>query len=97
MTNRDDAHIALDLLAEHDPTNAATVGRFLEHLESRNNRLAQYAAAAGDVLEAGKRDLVRVGWVAAWMTLANDPDLIHDEPSAAFDAAFAALEGLHHA
>ena len=93
MTDRDDARAALDQLAEHDPANAATVGRFLEHLEARNNSLAQHAAAAGEVLETGKRDLMRAGWVAAWMTLAHDLDLIHDEPSAAFNVQFAALEG----
>ena len=51
MTDRDDARAALDQLAEHDPANAATVGRYLEHLEDLNNHLAQHSAAAGKVLE----------------------------------------------
>lgn len=93
MTDRDDARAALDQLAEHDPANAATVGRYLEHLEDLNNHLAQHSAAAGKVLETGKRDLMRAGWVGAWLTLSNDPDLIHDEPSAAFNARFDALNG----
>lgn len=93
MTDRDDARAALDQLAEHDPANAATVGRYLEHLEDLNNHLAQHSAAAGKVLETGKRDLMRAGWVGAWLTLSNDPDLIHDEPSAAFNVRFAALNG----
>ena len=93
MTDRDDARAALDQLAEHDPANAATVGRYLEHLEDLNNHLAQHSAAAGKVLEDGKRDLMRAGWVAAWMTLSNDPDLIHGDPNAAFNAAFDALNG----
>lgn len=93
MTDRDDARAALDQLAEHDPANAATVGRYLEQLEDLNNHLAQHSAAAGKVLETGKRDLMRAGWVGAWLTLSNDPDLIHGDPSAAFNARFAALNG----
>ena len=93
MTDRDVARAALDQLAEHDPANAATVGRYLEHLEDLNNHLAQHSAAAGKVLEDGKRDLMRAGWVSAWMTLSNDPDLIHGDPNAAFNAAFDALNG----
>lgn len=97
MTNtnpdRAEAIAALNLLAQRYPTSAAPVGRYLEHLETLNDRLAQHAAAAGKVLEAGKRDLMRAGWVAAWMTLDNDPDLIHGDPNAAFNAAFEALNG----
>lgn len=93
MTDRTDARAALDQLADRDPGNAATVGRYLEHLEDLNDRLAQHAAAAGKVLEDGKRDLMRAGWVAAWMTLQNDPDRIHDDPTHAFNAAFEALNG----
>lgn len=96
MTDRTEAIAALDLLGQRYPVSAAPVGRYLEHLEALNDRLAQHAAAAGEVLETGKRDLMRAGWVAAWMTLSNDPDLIHDEPSAAFDARFAALNGDDH-
>ena len=93
MTERTNAINALDWLAAHDGSDAAMVGKHLEYLEDLNGRLAQHAAAAGKVLEDGKRDLMRAGWVAAWMTLSNDPDRIHDEPSAAFNARFAALEG----
>ena len=93
MTERTNAIAALDRLAAHDGSDAAMVGTFMAYLETLNDRLAQHAAAAGKVLEDGKRDLMRAGWVAAWMTLSNDPDRIHDEPSAAFNARFAALEG----
>lgn len=93
MTERTNAVAALDRLAAHDAKDASRVGKFLAHLEAQNDRLAQHAAAAGKVLEAGKRDIMRAGWVAAWMTLRNDPDLIHDDPSAAFNTAFEALNG----
>lgn len=93
MTNRDEAIVALNLLGHQYPGNAAPVGRYLEHLEDQNNRLAQHAASSGMLLEAGKRDLMRAGWVAAWMTLNNDPDLIHGDPSDAFNAAFDTLSG----
>lgn len=93
MTDRDDARAALDRLAAHDAEDASRVGTFLANLETQNDRLAQHAAAAGKVLEDGKRDLMRAGWVAAWMTLSNDPDLIHGDPNAAFNAAFDALNG----
>ena len=93
MTERTNAIAALDRLAEHDGSDAAMVGTFMAHLETLNDSLAQHAAAAGKVLEDGKRDLMRAGWVAAWMTLRNDPDLIHDDPSAAFNTAFEALNG----
>ena len=88
MTDRNEAIAALNLLAQRYPASAAPIGRYMEHLEALNDRLAQHAAAAGKVLEAGKRDLMRAGWVAAWMTLSNDPDLIHGDPSAAFNATF---------
>ena len=94
--DRDAAVAALDNLADLAHHDAATVGDYLNHLEALNNRLAQHAANAGRVLEDGKRELMKAGWVAAWMTLSNDPDLIHDEPSAAFDARFAALNGDDH-
>ena len=84
---------ALDQLAKHDPDNAATVGRYLEHLESLNHRQLQYATTAGKVLEDSKRDLMRAGWVAAWLTLSNDPDLIHGDPTSAFNITFDALNG----
>ena len=93
MTERTNAIAALDRLAAHDAEDASRVGKFLAHLEIQNDRLAQHAAAAGKVLETGKRDLMRAGWVGAWLTLSNDPDLIHDEPSAAFNARFDALNG----
>ena len=93
MTERTNAIAALDRLAEHDGSDAAMVGTFMAYLETLNDRLAQHAAAAGKVLEDGKRDLMRAGWVAAWMTLSNDPDRIHDDPSAAFNAAFDAMNG----
>ena len=97
MTERTNAIAALDRLAEHDGSDAAMVGTFMAHLEAQNDRLAQHAAAAGKVLEDGMRNLMRAGWVAAWMTIQNDPDRIHDDPSAAFnatfDAAFEALNG----
>lgn len=93
MTERTNAIAALDRLAAHDGSDAAMVGTFMAHLEAQNDRLAQHAAAAGKVLETGKRDLMRAGWVGAWLTLSNDPDLIHDEPSAAFNARFDALNG----
>ena len=91
--DRAEAIAALSLLAQRYPTSAAPVGRYMEHLETLNDRLAQHAAAAGEVLEEGKRDLMRAGWVAAWMTLSNDPDLIHGDPNAAFNARFDALNG----
>lgn len=93
MTDRDNAIAALNRLAAHDGSDAAMVGTFMAHLEDLNDRLAQHAAAAGKVLEDGKRDLMRAGWVSAWMTLRNDPDLIHGDPNAAFNAAFDALNG----
>ena len=91
--DRSEAINALNLLAQRYPASAAPVGCYMEHLEALNDRLAQHAAAAGKVLEAGKRDLMRAGWVAAWMTIQNDPDRIHDDPSAAFNTAFDALNG----
>ena len=93
MTERTNAIAALDRLATHDGSDAAAVGKFLDYLEDLNGRLAQHAAAAGKVLEDGKRDLMRAGWVAAWMTLQNDPDRIHDDPTHAFNAAFEAMNG----
>lgn len=96
MTERTNAIAALDRLAEHDAEDASKVGTFLAHLETLNDRLAQHAAAAGKALEDGKRDIMRAGWVAAWMTLRNDPDLIHDDPNAAFNTAFEALNGETH-
>lgn len=93
MLERADAIDALDRLGAHDAEDASQVGAFLTHLEARNHRLAQHVAAVGKVLEDGKRDLMRAGWVAAWMTLRNDPDLIHEDPAAAFNAAFDALNG----
>ena len=63
MTERANAIAALDRLAEHDGSDAAMVGTFMAHLEALNDRLAQHAAAAGKVLEDGKRDLMRAGWV----------------------------------
>ena len=93
MTDRTNAINALDRLAAHDGSDAAIVGEFLTRLEDLNDRLAQHAAAAGKVLEDGKRDLMRAGWVAAWMTIQNDPDRIHDDPTHAFNAAFDALNG----
>lgn len=93
MTERTNAIAALDRLAAHDAEDASRVGTFLANLETQNDRLAQHAAAAGKVLEDGKRDLMRAGWVSAWMTLSNDPDLIHGDPNAAFNAAFDALNG----
>ena len=96
MTNtnpdRAEAIAALNLLAQRYPTSAAPVGRCMEHLEALNDRLAQHAAAAGKVLEEGKRDLMRAGWVAAWMTLQNDLDLIHGDPTDAFNVAFEAMK-----
>lgn len=91
--DRSEAINALNLLAQRYPTSAAPVGRYMEHLEDLNDRLAQHAAAAGKVLEAGKRDLMRAGWVAAWMTIQNDPDRIHDDPTEAFNTAFDAMKG----
>ena len=93
MTERTHAVAALDRLAAHDAKDASRVGKFLAHLETQNDRLAQHAAAAGKVLEAGKRDLMRAGWVSAWMTINNDPDIIHGDPTAAFNAAFEAMNG----
>lgn len=91
--DRAEAVNALIRLTTYDADDATTVGTFLAYLETLNDRLAQHAAAAGKVLEAGKRDLMRAGWVAAWMTINNDPDLIHGDPTAAFNAAFEALNG----
>ena len=93
MTERTNAVDALNRLATYAAADAAAVGKFLDYLEDLNGRLAQHAAAAGKVLEDGKRDLMRAGWVAAWMTLSNDPDLIHGDPTTAFNARFAALNG----
>ena len=93
MTERTNAMRALDRLAAHDGSDAAMVGTYLAHLENLNGRLAQHAAAAGKVLEAGKRDLMRAGWVAAWMTIQNDPDLIHGDPTSAFNITFDELNG----
>lgn len=93
MTNRDDAIDALNLLGHQYPGNAAPVARYMDYLEDQNNRLAQHAASAGEVLEAGKRDLMRAGWVAAWMTISNDPDIIHGDPSDAFNTTFDTLSG----
>ena len=93
MTERTNAIAALNRLATYAAADAAAVGKFLDYLEDLNGRLAQHAAAAGKVLEVGKRDLMRAGWVAAWMTLQNDPDRIHDDPTHAFNAAFEALNG----
>ena len=93
MSDRTNAINALDRLASHDESDAALVGEFLSRLEDLNDRLAQHAAAAGKVLEDGKRDLMRAGWVAAWMTISNDPDIIHDDPAAAFNTLFAGLNG----
>ena len=90
--DRDDAIAALNRLAARDADDATIVGTFLARLEVQNDRLAQHAAAAGTVLEAGKRDLMRAGWVAAWMTIQNDPDRIHDDPAAAFNTAFDAMK-----
>lgn len=91
--DRAEAVAALIRLTTYDADDATTVGTFLAYLETLNDRLAQHAAAAGKVLEEGKRDLMRAGWVSAWMTLSNDPDRIHDDPSAAFNTAFEALNG----
>ena len=38
------------------------------------------------------RDLMRAGWVSAWMTINNDPDIIHGDPAAAFNTAFDAMK-----
>ena len=93
IPDRAEAIAALNLLGQRYPTSAAPVGRYMEHLEALNDRLAQHAAAAGKVLEAGKRDLMRAGWVSAWMTINNDPDRIHDNPTEAFNTAFDAMKG----
>lgn len=93
MTERTNAVDALNRLASHGADDASTVGTFMAYLEVQNDRLAQHAAAAGEVLEAGKRDLMRAGWVAAWMTLQNDPDLIHGDPTSAFNITFDELNG----
>ena len=90
--DRAEAVASLIRLTTYDADDATTVGTFLAYLETLNDRLAQHAAAAGKVLEAGKRDLMRAGWVAAWMTINNDPDLIHDDPTSAFNAAFEAMK-----
>ena len=50
MTERTHAVAALDRLAAHDAKDASRVGKFLAHLETQNDRLAQHAAAAGKVL-----------------------------------------------
>ena len=86
--DRDAAVAAFDNLADLAPRDAATVGDYLNHLEALNHRLAQHAASAGKVLEDGKRELMKAGWVAAWMTLNNDPDRIHDNPLVAFDVTY---------
>ena len=91
--DRAEAVAALIRLTAYDADDATAVGTFLAYLETLNDRLAQHAAAAGTVLEEGKRDLMRAGWVAAWMTLGNDPDRIYDDPSAAFNSAFDAMNG----
>ena len=93
MTERTNAINALDRLAAHDGSDAAMVGDYMGHLEDLNDRLARRVAEVGKVLEEGKRDLMRAGWVAAWMTISNDPDRIHDDPSAAFNTLFAGLNG----
>ena len=93
MTERTNAIDALNRLATYAAVDAAVVGKFLDYLEDLNGRLAQHAAAAGKVLEDGKRDLMRAGWVSAWMTINNDPDIIHGDPTAAFNAAFEAMNG----
>ena len=90
--DRDAAIDALDRLATLHPDDAATVGDYLNHLEALNNHLAQHAASAGKVLEDGKRELMKAGWVAAWMTLNNDPELIHDNPLVAFDVTYGSME-----
>lgn len=91
--DRSETVAALIRLTAYDADDATTVGTFLAHLETLNDRLAQHAAAAGKVLEDGKRDLMRAGWVAAWMTIQNDPDLIHGDPTSAFNITFDALNG----
>ena len=95
MTERTNAINALDRLALHDGSDAAMVGDYMGHLEDLNDRLARRVAAVGQVLEDGKRDLMRAGWVAAWMTISNDPDRIHDDSSAAFNTLFADLKETH--
>lgn len=90
--DRDAAVAAFDNLAALSRRDAATVGDYLDHLEALNHRLAQHAANAGKVLEDGKRELMKAGWVAAWMTLNNDPDRIHDNPLIAFDVTYGAME-----
>lgn len=90
--DRDAAVAALDNLADLAHRDAATVGDYLNQLEALNNRLAQHAASAGRVLEDGKRELMKAGWVAAWLTLNNDPDRIHDNPLVAFDVTYGTME-----
>lgn len=50
-----------------------TLGRYIEHLEALNARLANHAAQAGSVLEAGRNDLIRHGWDKCAEAASVDP------------------------
>ena len=89
MADRAIALNALVYLAQFDRDAAEKVGAHMEHLEDMNERLAQRAAAAVNVLENGKRDLMHDGWCAAWVTLQNDPNRINGDPDAEFTTAYA--------
>lgn len=90
--DRTEAIDALDRLGQRSPDDAATVGRHMEYLEDLNDRLARNFVAVGQLLEDGKRDLMRAGWVSAWIALRDDPDLIDGDPSAAFNDTFNAMK-----
>ena len=51
----------------------ATLGRYIRQLEDLNAKLADHAAKAGKVLEAGRNDLIRHGWDKCAETASADP------------------------
>lgn len=94
MTERTNAMDALDRLAAHSPADAARVGKYMAYLEDQNDRLARRVAASLRIVEEGKLNFMRAGWASAWATFHKDPDALHGDPSAAFDAVFDPMKGV---
>lgn len=76
---REEANAAYDALDEiiHPRVQAElkTLGRYIRQLEDLNAQLANHAARAGRVLEAGRNDLIRHGWDKCAETASADPNV----------------------